>query len=125
MGVGTDNFDKVYQFYVSESQKEKLVSADTTEHPHNQFLFIMAEYGILAGVVWLWMVIKVLKSPDTDPARKALKISFLSFFVHGMLDKLLYVEPTSLIFMIMIPLLYPESKEIFIKQPKLSGLVLF
>ena len=56
MGVGPGNFENRFQEFASQEQKLMLVSASTTEHPHNEFLHVLNMAGIAGGVFWLILV---------------------------------------------------------------------
>ena len=109
MGVGSGQFDRKFQNYVTDSQKSKLVSADTTQHPHNEILFQMVENGVIVGLLWLFVTIKIVATQFTTGIYKALQLTFISLVVHGSLDKLLFIQPTGLIFLLLISTLYQQK----------------
>jgi hypothetical protein len=111
LGVGAENFDRVFQNYVTPSQKSMLISSHTTMHPHNEILYIASLYGVVVVGLWLWLIGKSLFSKSATPQLIILKLCLISLLTHGMFDKTLFVQPTGIIFLLLIGLLYPSMKE--------------
>ncbi len=66
IGTGTGGFSKAYANQI----KEKSLTAEVlTGDPHNQYLKILIEHGVVGLVIFLSIIMLLLKQPVTDPFR--------------------------------------------------------
>lgn len=102
LGVGPENFEKRFPEYALREQKQMLVAAETTIHPHNEFLNIAAAGGLVAACCWLLVVGTALFSPLGNKEEWCYIIPLFILFVQGMADKPLVQMPTMLLFYLLL-----------------------
>jgi O-antigen ligase len=66
LGTGTGGFEKAYANQVNEKSGPASV---VTGDPHNQYLKILVEHGIIGLAIFLSILILLLKQPITNPFR--------------------------------------------------------
>ena len=98
-GVGSNNFKRRYPPYDTPEHKRHLHHPDETTHPHNQFLLIGIENGLLAlfgfGVICLFILKKGQEGNNYD---WLFLIGFTILLIQGFFDKALSMPPSSLLF---------------------------
>lgn len=104
LGVGPENFEYRFPEYVSRDQKAMLVSAETTLHPHNEFLHMSAMGGVAAGIIWILIVGLALFGKINSKEELFYRIPLFVLFIQGMMDKPLYQMPTMLWFYVLLGL---------------------
>ena len=114
-GVGAGNFRKNFVKYRSDEHKKRGVAAQITEHPHNEFLLLASSIGVISALIWLLLSLKVILIKPHNYFLKACQFSFISLFIHGLLDKVLTSPPTSLIFPVLFGLLLAKPLASYIK----------
>ncbi|MEA2013476.1 MAG: O-antigen ligase family protein [Verrucomicrobiota bacterium] len=132
-GVSPGNFRKEFVKYRSISQKQRLVSAPVTEHPHNEFLNISAQSGIIPGIFWLCFAFYALflwkkrEHPDKENMRNEkvcglhkstvymAAFSFFVIFFHSFFDKV-FIEPPSNILAVFFQGILLSRSEFFFKN---------
>ena len=127
LGAGPENFENKFPAYVSRKQKEMLVSAVTSTHPHNEFLHICATGGIAAGISWLLMAGFALFYRMKNREDLFLVLPLFILFVQGMMDKPLYQMPTMLLFYVLLGLVLgrKELLNVEFKKPVREKLGLY
>ena len=101
-GVGPDNFEYKFPEYVSSAQKRMMVAAETTVHPHNEFLFMTASGGIAAGIGWLILIAFALFGKQSNKEELFFTVPLLILFIQGMMDKPLHQMPTMQMFYLLL-----------------------
>ena len=106
IGVGTDAFNSVYPVYA--------YGAISAPHPHNLYLLLVSEMGILALVLFLVFVlfmIKKLFSVSQTCADKKLSVwsaamvsALVGYLIQGMFDNVWYNYRVFLFFWIFVGL---------------------
>jgi len=104
LGVGAGNFEAIFADYVSEGQKLTLIYSHGTAHPHNEFLSFVAQYGIIFGLLWLFIMVKALCATCSTLYDYIIRSSLFILFIHGMFDKVLTIPPIDCIFYILVGL---------------------
>jgi tetratricopeptide (TPR) repeat protein len=61
-GVGLDNWEFIYPLYDKGDPGGKITSASEPVRPHNDYLWIASELGILGSLAFLWLLITAGKS---------------------------------------------------------------
>ena len=124
LGLGPEGFEKAFPAYVSKAQKGMLVSAETTEHPHNEFLHISISGGIMAGAAWLLLVGIALFSRVADKRALLFRLPLFVLVVQGMLDKPLHQMPTMLLFYLCLGAVLAKSELVAftLKKPERNKL---
>lgn len=124
-GVGPGNFERRFVVYRSDAQKRRRVAANVTQHPHNEFLHMLAQTGVPAGLGWLAMVVWALLPPKRHRTRFGGVCRFSAFVIvgHAMFDKQLFMAPTNLICWMFLGLAVREKLKVrtFPEQRSESG----
>ncbi len=114
LGVSCPSFESAYAQYrpIDYFIKSHYFAFRTT-HPHNEFLYILACFGIFGAISWiiLWIyplvkLFKIFKKLDS-----IIKLSLLSLtilVIHSMFDLILFQWPTIFIACILLGLLWQE-----------------
>jgi hypothetical protein len=114
LGVSCPSFESSYAQYrpIDYFIKSHYFAFRTT-HPHNEFLYILACFGIFGTISWiiLWIyplvkLFKIFKKLDS-----IIKLSLLSLtilVIHSMFDLILFQWPTVFIACILLGLLWQE-----------------
>lgn len=77
--------------------------AERSPHPHNQFLFIAASYGLLAFAAWFYLIFRPLPTiiKKTFTAESSLLLfSFMVLLISGMVDVTLESWPCKYLFLL-------------------------
>jgi hypothetical protein len=98
IGYGPGNFRKVYTLFRSPEHSIRLVSALSTEHPHNEFLYLAAEVGIPGALIWLFLVMALLFVRVRTREGHCARFGFIILLVHGFFDKGLVSPPGNILF---------------------------
>lgn len=96
LGVGPGNFRQTFADYRAQSTYgERANAAAVTIHPHNEFLNLMAQIGLLGAVAWLLLFWPVLRRRSADnPLAGCAQLTVFLIFIHAMLD-MPWVQPPS------------------------------
>ena len=105
-GVGAGNFQRDFVQYKSLEHKRSRVAAAVTEHPHNEPLRLAAEVGIPLTLLWLLLWLPLWTGPGTDTYSRALHFGAWMLCGHGLLDKTLVQQPTALLGLLFLGLLW-------------------
>ncbi len=114
LGVSCPSFESAYaQYRPIDYFIKSQYFAFRTPHPHNEFLYILACFGIFGAISWiiLWIyplvkVFRKFKQLDTMTKLSLLALSIL--VVHSMFDLILFQWPTIFIACILLGLLWQE-----------------
>ncbi|MCM8535594.1 MAG: O-antigen ligase family protein [Lentisphaeraceae bacterium] len=109
-GVGPGSFEASFPAYESKAHKEMLVAGQTTQHPHNEVLYIASENGVLVAFIWCLLVGFTLCRRPKNSLDLCLSISFFILLVQGMMDKPLYQQPTMLLFYVLMGIIWQKSE---------------
>ncbi len=99
LGVGPGNYTREYAKYRANSDYHRRKDlADLTTHPHNEFLNIAANIGLIAAISWIILIIPIV----SGCREKALTVRLAQFsafviYFHSFLDKPLVQPPSSII----------------------------
>jgi O-antigen ligase len=104
IGFGPGQFEQNFPAYENNNHKEMLVAAHTTQHPHNEILFISSECGLPIALLWCVLVGFSLCQRPQNFIDWATAVGLFILFVQGMMDKPLFQQPTMLLFYILIGL---------------------
>lgn len=84
-------------------------------YAHNTYLDIMAESGILAGLVWIGLlfftIVKILKKAKKEKFYLYLAVSLIIFSAHSLVDTVIYSPVVLTLFLILISLAYSNESE--------------
>ena len=61
LGVGLDNWEYAYPLYDKGDPEGKITSASEPVRPHNDYLWIASELGLLGLLAFLWLIIATVK----------------------------------------------------------------
>ena len=105
-GYGIPSFEQEFIPYIRTPEYFlRTHAADMVKHPHNHLLFMAAGMGLAGLAVWLalWLVPVLLltfrKEPDPEETvlDKLILFAWLALTLHGMLDLVLFQEPTNIL----------------------------
>ena len=105
-GYGIPSFEQEFIPYIRTPEYFRSThAADMVNHPHNHLLFIAAGMGLAGLAMWLalWLVPVLLltfrKEPDPEETvlDKLILFAWLALTLHGMLDLVLFQEPTNIL----------------------------
>lgn len=106
LGVGPGQYRREFPAYRSAAHKQRVVAADITEHPHNQFLHLAATAGVPFAVLWLVLLAPLVAPPRRQGWERAVHFMTFMLVAHAMLDKQMVQPPTDLLACIGIGLLW-------------------
>ena len=98
-GIGPGRYTKVFTDYRRRSTyHERLVAAAVSIHPHNEFLFIGAQLGILSAIAWFITLLPLVRTARfTDPLKECARISAFCIYFHSFFDMTLVQAPGNLV----------------------------
>ena len=99
VGVGPGHYTNAHARYRAETEyHRRVVATELTTHPHNEFLNIAANLGLIAAMCWIILLFPLLPGGNnrTRLERFAGFSAFVIYF-HSMLDKPLVQPPSNLI----------------------------
>lgn len=107
VGVGANVFMKNYKFYKSNPEYKNIVTSDYM-YPHNNFIHLTAELGVIGLIIFLWFLWAVFKNIKdiynklTDDSLRVILISItasiIAFLVNGLTESSLYYARVAIIF---------------------------
>ncbi|GEM_PF-6363250 len=113
-GVSLPSFESAYAPYrpIDYFIKEHHF-AFRTLHPHNEFLYILAGFGILGAAAWLFLWLYPVfglyrRFRDLDLKMRLIILSFSILILHSMFDLVLFQWPTNLIACILLGFIWNE-----------------
>ena len=99
-GIGPGEFRKVFAPYRANSRYGvRGVAAAVTIHPHNEFLFVMAQVGLIGAFGWLLVLSATLRGAgggELDALGWAARFSAWAAVAHAMFDMNLVQPPCHL-----------------------------
>jgi len=116
LGVGLRNYQNLatqYQEFYYQPQTGQLISTETHPYPHNLFLAIWVELGLLGLLVFLAILIKFFiqghKTTKTNISTPLVTISIMAALIaivaHGLVDTPYFKNDLSTLFWLIIVLL--------------------
>ena len=128
IGHGAGKFLEKYPQFRSNAHSSRLLAAEMTEHPHNEFLYIAAELGVPSALIWFSLMICLLFIKVRSREGHLAKFGFIILLVFSFFDKALISPPGNLLFWIFSGLLAARwLKDIitFDEAPKMWKLSVF
>ncbi|MDP7395611.1 MAG: O-antigen ligase family protein [Lentisphaeria bacterium] len=123
LGVGPGQFAKAYAPYRVKSRYHDRtgVAAPVSIHPHNEFLNIAAQAGVLAAVTWLLLLAGLLRRNDPDDPRFNLgrPLALLIYF-HSFFDMPLVQQPGNIVAMFALGLCWQRLLTVPVELPEKS-----
>jgi len=110
-GYGIPSFEQEFLPYRTPEYFTLRHSAGRIDHPHNHLLFMAAGVGVAGLAAWLVfaigpMILFLRKFREADmPARIGFS-AFLLLFFHGQIDLILFKEPTNIIALLLIGMMW-------------------
>jgi len=118
LGAGAGRFRQAFAPYRSRSTyHQRSVSAPITEHPHNEWLHIMAQIGWPAGLAWLILIGSIIPALLSGGIRRIAAISAFVLYAHGHLDMVLVRAPTDILAWICLGLVWAP----WIREGRVDG----
>lgn len=97
LGAGPGRFRAEFVAYKSVAQKERLVAASVTEHPHNELLNVAAEGGIPLATLWLLLALPLFLKVPHNNFWRIVHFGAWMIWTHALFDKVLVQPPTSIL----------------------------
>ena len=99
LGIGPGRYTKIFSDYRRRSTyHDRLVTAAITIHPHNEFLSIAAQLGVLSAFVWLITLYPLIRLNRTeDNLMEYARYSAFVIYFHGFFDMTLAQSPGNLV----------------------------
>jgi hypothetical protein len=116
-GVGAGNFVVQFPNYARGMIYPDAFHTTAFRFPHNDYLWICSEIGVLGLSAWLWMIVSSIKS-----ASKPIMIGIVGYLVISMFTSLNERVFTSIVFAVMIGVSMPRT--ITLRHTKCIALVL-
>lgn len=121
LGVGGVSFENAFVKYKPLEYFFARYVADRSNHPHNQELYMLSSYGVIAYLAWLFLLYfpvfvllrRIYRRQSMDPEIKLSLFLFLSALFHSQFDLIFYFFPTYLILLILLGLFWHE---VFIRK---------
>lgn len=124
LGVGPGQFTKAYAPYRMKSRyhDRTAVAAPVSIHPHNEFLNIAAQAGVLAAVTWLLLLAGMLwrNDPDDPWFNLGRPLALLIYF-HALFDMSLVQQPGNIVAMFALGLCWKRLLTRRAELPEKSG----
>lgn len=121
LGVGTGDFASAY----AQVNDEKSPGGRTTDNPHNQYILVLCQFGIIGLLVLLSVfLVQILQAFDRKDEWHRLRLAFPVFFLSIMLtESYLVVYETGFLFSLIGSVLYkqPHSSRIPADEKLNSG----
>jgi|GEM_PF-1959620 len=123
LGVGPGQFTKAYAPYRMKSRyhDRTAVAAPVSTHPHNEFLNIAAQAGVLAAVTWLLLLAGMLRRNDPDdPWFNLGRPLALLIYFHSFFDMTLVQQPGNIVAMFALGLCWQRLLTVPVELPEKS-----
>jgi tetratricopeptide (TPR) repeat protein/O-antigen ligase len=123
LGVGPGQFTKAYAPYRMKSRYHDRtgVAAPVSTHPHNEFLNIAAQAGVLAAVTWLLLLSGMLRRNDPDdPWFNLGRPLALLIYFHSFFDMPLVQQPGNIVAMFALGLCWQRLLTVPVELPEKS-----
>ncbi len=111
LGVGLDGYQKLipdYQERFYHPQTGELVSVETHPYPHNLFLAVWLELGLLGLIVFVWFLIKFFIQGFKQINKKefiiygSIMAAMVVVLIHGLVDTPYFKNDLSVLFWLII-----------------------
>lgn len=116
LGCGYNYFNSNIIPLLSEAYHTSKHVALLHPHPHNEFIFLLASFGLMGwlyclGVVSL-LIAQIRVAVKSKTLLNYLNLAiFVIFVIHGMFDIVLFMWPGNVIFLIVLGLILPTKKQ--------------
>lgn len=126
LGIGLDGYERLvpdYQKRFYDPYTGELISVETHPYPHNLYLTLWLELGLLGLIVFLWILIKFFKQGFKQLDKKEVIINtsimaaMIVIIVHGLADTPYFKNDLAILFWLIIGLLIVSKR--LIKETKL------
>ncbi len=123
LGVGAGRFTTEFSAYRSRSTyHDRLVAAPLTIHPHNEFLYVASQLGIVAAVAWLLALLPLIRRPKADsPLLAAARLSAFLIYFHGFFDLVLIRSPGNILAFICLGICWRDALCENKRPPKMNS----
>ena len=97
---GTDFYSNIYQYFMSSNYSAEMVFNEnrfdfTSGSCHNMYLHVMLFHGIIAGVIFLFIIRNVLKTLDSEHFGIEYKLPLLYLLIRGFGEASGFIETSS------------------------------
>lgn len=126
LGAGLDGYERLapdYQKRFYDPYTGELISVETHPYPHNLYLTLWLELGLLGLIVFVWVLIKFFKQGFKQLDKRDVIIStsimaaMIVIVVHGLADTPYFKNDLAILFWLIIGLLIVSKR--LIKETKL------
>jgi len=113
LGAGLDGYERLapnYQKRFYDPHTGELISVETHPYPHNLYLTIWLELGLLGLIVFIWILIKFFKQGFKQLEKKQIIVSALIMaamiviVIHGLADTPYFKNDLAILFWLIIGL---------------------
>jgi O-antigen ligase len=112
-GYGAGMYRKMYADYILE---EKLINYEAgTHHPHNEFLFIWHDAGLVAVILYLLFIVFLYRQAFTakNTNDKVMRLFIVtSLIIYASIDVPIFNSPEAIFFILMIAVYFDLSKRV-------------
>ena len=115
LGFGPGTYNYTFQKYRKSFQGERII----TGHPHNEYLELIVDYGIIGfllfSIAWIYSIFLLIKSSIYQKKMKHKLMSFASFsmmmgtMVHSFFDFQMHIYPNALTFSFLLAMGFNNS----------------
>ncbi|MCH2204903.1 MAG: O-antigen ligase family protein [Lentisphaerales bacterium] len=102
-GHGAGHFQRDFPEFASDALKQKIVYSPIVEHPHNEFLHLASENGLIVALLWLGLLLITFKK-SSNTNYLFYQFIIISLFIMGMADKPLVISSSAILFLIAVGL---------------------
>lgn len=118
IGVGAGNWKTEYQKYGLDKFGVKLVNGETNVvRPHNDFIWILTEYGIVGAAFWIVFFVGVIRSLPALKENSLTQVVFISipigFLILGIFSFPIERIPHTVILLTVLAFLMRNEKPVF------------
>ncbi len=126
LGAGLDGYERLapdYQKRFYDPHTGELISVETHPYPHNLYLTLWLELGLLGLIIFAWILIKFFKQGLKQLGKKDIIVStsimaaMIVIIVHGLADTPYFKNDLAVLFWLIIGLLIVSKR--LIKETKL------
>lgn len=127
LGAGLDGYERLafdYQKRFYDSHTGELISVETHPYPHNLYLTLWLELGLLGLIVFIWMLIKFFKQGFKQLDKKNVIIStsimaaMIVIIIHGLADTPYFKNDLSVLFWLIIGLEIVLNRKLLCSESK-------
>ncbi|MBU4370143.1 O-antigen ligase family protein [Patescibacteria group bacterium] len=127
LGAGLDGYERLafdYQKRFYDPHTGELISVETHPYPHNLYLTLWLELGLLGLIVFIWMLIKFFKQGFKQLDKKNVIIStsimaaMIVIIIHGLADTPYFKNDLSVLFWLIIGLEIVLNRKLLCSESK-------